>query len=145
MVENVLVGFEDPVGQPVVAHELPEVLSGIELGAFGRQCQQRDVGGNSVPRRHVPASLIEEQHGVAAGCHFGKDFGKVQVDRLDVAGWQDKCGTLSIVRANGAEDVSGCYPLIFWRSLPRLAHDDEALPKACDIPLLAIGGSPCPH
>lgn len=77
VVEDVLVGSEYLVGQPVVAHELPEVLSGIELEAFGRQCRQRDVGGNSEPRRHMPASLIEEQHGVAAGCHFGRDFRKV--------------------------------------------------------------------
>ena len=31
---------------PVVEDELPDVLSRIEFWAFGRQCQQRDGGGN---------------------------------------------------------------------------------------------------
>ncbi len=34
MVENVLVGSEDPVRKPIVAHELPDVLDRIQLGAF---------------------------------------------------------------------------------------------------------------
>lgn len=96
-------------------YELPDIFSWIKLGAFGGQCQQRDIGGHSEPCRHMPASLIEEQYGVTAGCHFGRDFGKVQVHRLDVAGWQNKCGTLSLVRANGTKDLGGRGPLILWR------------------------------
>jgi len=34
MVENVLVGSENPVRKPIVAHELPDALDGIDLGAF---------------------------------------------------------------------------------------------------------------
>ncbi len=32
VVENILVGFEDPVREPVVAHELPDVLDRVQLG-----------------------------------------------------------------------------------------------------------------
>ena len=32
VVEDVVVGFEDPVGEPVVAHELPDVFYGVEFG-----------------------------------------------------------------------------------------------------------------
>ena len=46
MVEDLVVGFEDAVGPPVVAHELPDVLDGIALGAFGRVRQQVDVAEN---------------------------------------------------------------------------------------------------
>ena len=35
LVENVFVGLEDPVGQPVVPDELPDIFSRVELGAFG--------------------------------------------------------------------------------------------------------------
>ncbi len=35
VVENVFVGLEDPVGQPVVPDELPDIFSRVELGAFG--------------------------------------------------------------------------------------------------------------
>src|SRR5580704_15652648 len=43
MVEDVVVGLEDAVREPIVAHELPDVLDRIELGRFRRQRQERDV------------------------------------------------------------------------------------------------------
>jgi hypothetical protein len=46
MIEDIVVGFEDAVRQPVVAYELPDVLDRVEFGAFGRQRQQGDVAGN---------------------------------------------------------------------------------------------------
>ncbi len=46
MIEDIVVGFEHAVRQPVVAHELPDVLDRVELGAFGRERQQGDVAGN---------------------------------------------------------------------------------------------------
>ena len=67
MVEDVVVGFEDAVRQPVVAHELPDVLDRVELGAFRRQRQQGDVGGDDQPCREMPARLIEDQHGMGPG------------------------------------------------------------------------------
>ena len=46
MIEDIVVGFEDAVRQPVVAHELPDVLDRVELGAFGREWKQGDIGWN---------------------------------------------------------------------------------------------------
>ncbi len=40
MAENVVVGVEDAVGEPVVAHELPDVLHRIELRRAWRQGKQ---------------------------------------------------------------------------------------------------------
>jgi hypothetical protein len=62
----------------------------------------------------MPASLIEEQYGMSAWRHFGRDFGKVQAHCLDVAGWQDKRGTLSLGGTDGAEDVGRRRTLISW-------------------------------
>ena len=36
MVDNVVVGFEEAVGEPVVAHELPDVFLRVEFGTFGQ-------------------------------------------------------------------------------------------------------------
>ena len=36
---DIFVVFEDAVGEPVVAHVLPEVLDGVEFGASWRQGQ----------------------------------------------------------------------------------------------------------
>ena len=34
--DDLFIGFEDAVRQPVVAHELPDVLHGVQLGCSGR-------------------------------------------------------------------------------------------------------------
>src|SRR5258705_5034642 len=44
MVDEIVVGFEDAVGEPVVAHELPDVLDRVELWALRRQHNDGDVG-----------------------------------------------------------------------------------------------------
>ena len=43
MVDEIVIGFEDAVGEPVVAHVLPDVLDRIELRAFRRQGDNGDV------------------------------------------------------------------------------------------------------
>ena len=63
MVDDVVMGFKDAVGEPVVSQELPDVFGGIEFRAFGRQRQNGDVGGKVELVRHMPAGLIEQQHG----------------------------------------------------------------------------------
>jgi hypothetical protein len=44
VIDEVVIGFEDTVGEPVVAHELPDVLDRVELGAFRWQGDNGDVG-----------------------------------------------------------------------------------------------------
>src|SRR3546814_20919606 len=50
VVDDVVVGGEDPVGEPVIAHELPDVLDRVQLGTFGRQSDDADI------RRHTELS-----------------------------------------------------------------------------------------
>ena len=40
VVDEIIVRFEDTVGEPVVAHELPDVLDRVEFGAFRRIARQ---------------------------------------------------------------------------------------------------------
>ena len=51
VVDEIIVRFEDAVGEPVVAHELPDVLDRVELGAFRRQGDNGDVGRHDETRR----------------------------------------------------------------------------------------------
>ena len=51
MIDEIVVGFEDTVGEPVVAHKLPNVLDRVELGAFRRQGDNGDVGRHDEARR----------------------------------------------------------------------------------------------
>jgi len=66
MVDEFVVGFEDAVGEPVVAHELPDVFDRVEFGGFRRQGDGWSCWAAREVRRHVPACLIDEEHGVGA-------------------------------------------------------------------------------
>src|SRR5437764_13186612 len=57
MVDKVGVGCEHPVREPGIAHELPDVLGGVELRAFGREHHERDVVWNHEAGREVPSGL----------------------------------------------------------------------------------------
>jgi hypothetical protein len=46
VIDDIVVGFEDTVREPVVGHVLPDVFNGIEFRAFRRQGKNGDVGGN---------------------------------------------------------------------------------------------------
>ena len=60
MVDDVFVASEDPVGEPVVAHILPNALDRIELGRLGREGNERHVFGRLQLRRDVPTSPVHE-------------------------------------------------------------------------------------
>jgi hypothetical protein len=112
MIDEIIIRFEDPVGEPVVAHKLPDVFNRIELRAFRRQGDNGDVRRHDEARGHVPASLIDQEDGVGTRGDDRGDLGEVQVHRLGVAGWQDQGCTLAFLWADGAEDVGRGGPLI---------------------------------
>jgi hypothetical protein len=133
MIENVGVGREDPVGDPVLPHELPDVLDRVQLGRFGGQRQKRDVGWDLQLARDVPARLIEQQHRVTARRDGLRNLGQMQRHRLGRAARQHQAGGLASRRADRAEDVGRGRPQIPWRRGPRAAFG----PTACDLVLLA--------
>ena len=133
VIDEIVIGFEDTVGEPVVAHKLPDVLDRVELGAFRRQGDNSDVGRHDEARRHVPASLIDQEDGVGTGCDDRGDLGEMQVHRFGIAGRQDQGRALALLWADGAEDVGRGGPLI-----TRSAGAGATLrPAAGDLVLLA--------
>jgi hypothetical protein len=56
MIDDVLEGCEDPVGEPVVAHELPDVLHRVEFGTRGWQRDDADIGRDLELAVGVPAT-----------------------------------------------------------------------------------------
>ena len=136
MVHEIGVGGEHPVREPIIAHELPDVLGGVELRAFRREHQERDIVRNHEAGREVPSGLVDDERGVLAGGHLGGDFGEVQVHRLGVAGGQDERGSLAIAGADRAEDIGGSGALIVRRRGPRAA----SCPAPGDLVLLPNPG-----
>ena len=51
VVDKIIVGFEEAVGEPVIAHKLPDIFDWVEFGAFRRQGDNGDVGRHDEARR----------------------------------------------------------------------------------------------
>jgi hypothetical protein len=133
MVDEIVVGCEDAIGEPVVAHELPDIFLGVEFGAFGRQRNEGDVVRHGETSRHVPAGLIDQEHGVGARRHGFGDRDEMQVHRLGIASGQDQGRALAFLWADRTEDVGRSGALIAGR-----ARTGAALgPPAGDLVLLA--------
>ena len=50
VVDEIIVGFEDTVREPIIAHKLPDVFDRVELGGFRRQGHDGDVGRHDETR-----------------------------------------------------------------------------------------------
>jgi hypothetical protein len=84
MVDDVRLGGEDSVRQPVAPHELPDILDRVEFGRFRRQRHERNVWWHWEHLRDVPSRLIENENGVRAGRNCGGDLFEMQGHRLGV-------------------------------------------------------------
>ena len=136
VLDDVVVVAEHPVGQPVVADELPNVLHHVQFWAFWRQREQGDVVWHDDITGEVPSGLIEQQHGMLAGADHFADLGEVQGHRRGVAEGQDQSGALALARADGAKDVGRRVALVLRCYGPGPAPR----PAAGDAVLLADAG-----
>lgn len=131
MVDDIVVASEDPIGELVVAHELPDVFGWVELGTFWRQRQDCDVCRRAEFGRQVPTRLVHQEHGVSAGRHFRGDFRHQQIHRRRVAPRQDQSRCFALVRAYRAKYICRGGALVVWcgwpASAPRSAPGDFVL------------------
>src|SRR5205807_9958228 len=74
VIEDVVIRFEDPVGEPVVAHELPDIFHRVELRRFRRQRQEGDVVWDRKLLRDMPSRLIEKNERMRVGRDRKRDF-----------------------------------------------------------------------
>lgn len=107
MVEDIVVGLEDAVGQPVLAHELPDIFGWVELWGLWRERQQGDVVGQDELVGRVPAGLIEHDEGMGARVDDQRDFVQMPLHRRGVALGQDEACSLAFGGTDGAVATSG--------------------------------------
>jgi hypothetical protein len=136
MIDDIVVVEEDAVGEPVVAHELPDVFGRVEFGTLGRERYERDVAGDVELAGRMPTRLIEQQDGVALRRDILGDFIEMQLHRLSVASRQDQADRLAFFRANRAEDVGRGGALVARRRGTR----PTLRPAAGDLVLLSDAG-----
>ena len=54
MIDDIVIGFEDAVGEPVVAHELPDILHRVQFGTSARQRHEGDIAQLSWMKMQIP-------------------------------------------------------------------------------------------
>jgi len=84
----------------------------------------------------MPSGLIDEEDGVGPWCDCLGDFDQMQVHRFGVAGREDQSRALSLLRADGSEDVGRGGALIVGSAGPRPASG----PAPRELVLLADPG-----
>ena len=114
--DDVIVGCEDAVREPVVAQVLPDVLDRVQFWRSRRQGQQGDVVGDGELGGHVPPGLIDDHHRMGAGIDGFTDLGEMQVHRRGVAPRHDQPRTLAFGGADSAEDVGPFGALVVRRA-----------------------------
>ena len=90
MIDDVVVGFEHAVREPICAHELPDVFLRIEFWRTRWQRHEGDIGRGSERLGAVPSGLVEDEDSVRAGRDFGRDIVEMELHGLGVAHRQDE-------------------------------------------------------
>ncbi len=103
--EDFVVGLEYPVGQPVVAHELPDVFHRVQLGRPWRQEDKGDVGWHRELAGGVPSGAVDDERRVGAWADLGRDFIEMPLHGLGVASGQDQARADAARGTDGAEDI----------------------------------------
>ena len=104
MIDDIVIGFEDAVGEPVVAHELPDILDRVQFGTSGRQRHEGDIGGHYQFGRAMPPCLIEYQNSMRTRRDVEGDLLKMQAHRFAVAAGQDDARPLALGGTYCTED-----------------------------------------
>jgi len=136
MIEDIRVGRKDPVGEPVVSHELPDVLDRIEFRALGWQRDDGDVAGNDQSLRQMPSCLIQKQDSMRTGRNSLGNLGQMQVHRRSVTSGQNQRRPFAVPRADRTEDIGRSGALIARRCGSHAAFG----PAAGDLVLLSDPG-----
>lgn len=85
--------------------QMPDVLDGVQLGAFGRQRDDADILGHVQLPSHVPPRLIHQHDRVSTGGDGERYLGQMQGHGFGIAEGQNQTGALAVLRADRAEDV----------------------------------------
>jgi hypothetical protein len=105
MIDDVVVGFKNVVGEPIIPHELPDVFDRIKFWAFGWQWDDANILGYDERRGHMPPGLIHEHDRMGFGLHGSSDFCEMKVHRVGIAERQDKACALAKCGADCTKNV----------------------------------------
>ena len=116
--DDLIVGFEDTVRQPVVADELPYIFHGVELWCSRRQGQKSDVVRDGQVRRHMPSGLVDDHYTMGPGIDHRADLGQVRLHGVGITPRHDQPRALTLGRADRAKYVGPFGALVVRRTRP---------------------------
>ena len=112
MIDDIVEGFEDPVREPVLSHELPDVFLAVEFGCARWQRHERNIARDLENLAAMPAGLIEEYDRVRTWGDFGCDFVEMELHGFAVAGRQNEGGAGPAFGADSTEQIGRLGALI---------------------------------
>src|SRR5262249_26142331 len=112
VIDDIVEGFENPIRQPSLTHELPDVVLAVEFGCARRKLQERDVVWNLEGLGAMPAGLIKEDNGVRSEGDFGCDLVEMELHGFAVASRQHEGGAGSTFGTDRTKQISRLGPLI---------------------------------
>ena len=112
MIDDIVEGFEDPVREPVLSHELPDVFLAVEFGGARRQRHERNIVRDLENLAAMPAGLIEEHDRVRTWGDLGCDFVEMELHGFAVAGRQHEGGAGPAFGADSTEQIGRLGALI---------------------------------
>ena len=111
-IDDVVVGVEDAVREPVGADVLPYLLDRVQFRRTGRQEDQRNVLGHAEIAGGVPTGPVEEQHGVASPGDGAGYLLEVKLHGVSVGEGQRQARADAAHRADGAKQIRALVTLI---------------------------------
>jgi len=120
-IDNVVIGFEDAIGEPVGAQILPDVLDRVQLWRARRQEDRRDIVGHVEIGCGVPPRAVHEQHRVRPGGDVAADLVEMELHGVGVGQRQSERRAFCVSRTDGAEEVGAFIALVGRLTRPRTA------------------------
>lgn len=127
-VDDGVVVIENTIGEPVLAHVLPDVFDRVQLRRSRRQEDWRDVLRHHEIGGGVPSGAIHDEHGVCALFDMAADLVDMELHGLGVGKGQSHSRSDAARRADRAKQIGALVALVGRLAGPRsttgpLPHD----------------------
>ena len=116
--DDLLVGIEDAVGEPIGAQVLPYVLDWVQLRRARGQEDQSDVLWHGEMTGRVPAGAVEQKDGVSAPGNAAADLVEMQLHGLGVGVRQGERCAFPLGRTDRPEEIGALVALVGWLARP---------------------------
>ena len=125
-VDDIVVAFEDGVGEFVLTQILPDVFGAVEFRRIARQRDEGDVGGHTEAMAAVVTRTIKENRGMGTKGDGLADGVQMQIHHSGIGFGHDDCSICRPAWASGTEEIGPVVALVARRARPCSASGPNA-------------------